>query len=191
MTSPYAAEPPVSPYGAPTYVAAGAGSAPTRLASATIAVAVAMASVEAATAVASFLAAERFADKIRLGGSPLDVFTFYDGLELLLFPVMVAAYVVGCLWLHRARTNTAVTGPRVAHKRAKIWVWLGWWVPIVSFWFPYQVVRERQHYRQRVPRGAPAGVRGVHRGLRGGGVRCVVPDRPHITALQQEALTSR
>lgn len=22
------------------------------------------------------------------------------------------------------------------------WVWFGWWVPIVAWWFPYQVVRD-------------------------------------------------
>ena len=30
----------------------------------------------------------------------------------------------------------------MAHKRSETWVWLGWIVPIVSFWLPFQVVRD-------------------------------------------------
>ena len=33
-------------------------------------------------------------------------------------------------------------GFALEHSRGPVWVWLGWWVPIVSFWFPYQVVRD-------------------------------------------------
>jgi hypothetical protein len=29
----------------------------------------------------------------------------------------------------------------MARKRSETWVWLGWIVPIVSFWLPFQVVR--------------------------------------------------
>jgi Domain of unknown function (DUF4328) len=30
----------------------------------------------------------------------------------------------------------------VRHRRAGVWTWLGWCVPVVSFWFPYQVLAD-------------------------------------------------
>ena len=32
--------------------------------------------------------------------------------------------------------------PHFRHQRSRVWVWLGWLVPGVSFWFPHQVVRD-------------------------------------------------
>lgn len=116
--------------------------APSGLAVATVVLAIAFAVAELGTVLASFSAADDFREVLEDGGSTWDVFTLYDGLESLLFPVMVAAYVVACLWLQTARKNTAVLAPALQHARRPVWVWLGWWVPIVALWFPYQVVRD-------------------------------------------------
>lgn len=85
------------------------------------------------------------------GRSALDFWTPYELTALGYFPVMLAAYVITCLWLHRARTNVEVLAPRSPHARSRGWVWGGWLVPIVSFWFPYQVVRDvlRLRWHQR------------------------------------------
>ena len=37
-------------------------------------------------------------------------------------------------------------------------MWLGWWVPIVSLWFPYQVVRDIQEGSRSRSTRAPAGL---------------------------------
>lgn len=54
----------------------------------------------------------------------------------------LAAWVAACVWLQASRKFAEAANPaaRFAHGRA--WTWLGWWVPVVSFWFPYQVVRD-------------------------------------------------
>lgn len=66
----------------------------------------------------------------------------YDGLVLLLVPFNVAAYVVGVVWLYRSRTFAEAYVPAARHERGRVWTWLGWGVPVVSLWFPYQVVRD-------------------------------------------------
>lgn len=116
--------------------------APVGLAIASGVVAGGVALLEVATAVASVPAASEFSDEIDAGGSAYNVFTTYDALEILVLPGLVAAYVVSCLWLQFARSNTAVISPGFQHRRGGVWVWLGWWVPIVNLWFPLQVVRD-------------------------------------------------
>ena len=115
--------------------------APVGLGIASAVLAVVLTVIEVGTALASISAQDEFADALREGRGPYDVLTLYDGLELLLFPAMVVAYVVSCLWLQAARKNTTFLSPQ-SHQRSAVWVWLGWWVPIVSLWFPYQVVRD-------------------------------------------------
>ncbi len=61
---------------------------------------------------------------------------------LLLLPVQLAAAVVTCLWLWQSRVLAEAVSPARGHARSRVWVWLGWIVPVVAFWFPYQVVRD-------------------------------------------------
>lgn len=98
--------------------------------------------LQVATAVAAVPAAREFRDAVRGGGSPGDVLTWYDGLGVLLILALVATYVVTCLWLQVARANAEAISPGAPQRRARLWVWLGWWVPVVSLWFPFQVVRD-------------------------------------------------
>ncbi|WP_432545659.1 DUF4328 domain-containing protein [Kineococcus sp. SYSU DK004] len=68
--------------------------------------------------------------------STYDVATGLTGLA------WVVSFVVTCLWLGRARRNAEELSPAHHHVRGRAWVWWGWLVPVVSFWFPYQVVRD-------------------------------------------------
>ena len=55
---------------------------------------------------------------------------------------LLAGWVTGSMWLYRARKNAEVLEPRRHHARRAGWAWGGWICPIVSFWFPFQVVRD-------------------------------------------------
>lgn len=72
-----------------------------------------------------------------------NVVVWSDLASIPLFGALVFAYVCTCLWLYRARANTmALTRGAAHHRREQTWVWLGWWMPIVSLWFPLQVVED-------------------------------------------------
>jgi hypothetical protein len=43
------------------------------------------------------------------------------------------------VWLFRIRANAEILVPH-GHRRAKPWLIFDWFVPIVSFWFPKQIV---------------------------------------------------
>lgn len=95
----------------------------------------------------SFEAASVYSESARNGidvmHTPLVAWDLVQIGSLVIFPL----YIVGCLFLHRARNVADALGAPQA--RGKVWVWLGWWVPIVSFWFPYQVVRDLVRAAQR------------------------------------------
>lgn len=50
------------------------------------------------------------------------------------------AGVVFIMWAYNARINAERLTPANEHRRSRVWVWLGWFVPIVNFWFPKQVI---------------------------------------------------
>ncbi|WP_425954393.1 DUF4328 domain-containing protein [Xylanimonas sp. McL0601] len=137
-----------SPYGVPPAVGFRGpwGAAPLRaplgLGVATIVLAAVWTALQFVSLATSFDAADQYAAAAAAGTSVFKVNTAYDGLGLLTGPVTVAAYVVGCLWLQDSRRFAEVVAPAVRQTRGRVWVWLGWVVPVVSFWFPYQVVRD-------------------------------------------------
>ena len=55
---------------------------------------------------------------------------------------LLGGWITGSLWLFRARKNAEVLGPGALFVRSPGWAWGGWICPIVSFWFPFQVVRD-------------------------------------------------
>lgn len=96
--------------------------------------------LDLALAIASFPAAAAFSEAIDGGGTPDDVLTAYDLLGLLMIPALLLAWALTALWLGRARTNVATIRPGFHFRRSPAWDWLGWLVPIVSLWFPLQIV---------------------------------------------------
>lgn len=54
--------------------------------------------------------------------------------------VSLAAQVVFIVWFAKAATNAERLA--LPHARSPIWAILGFFVPIVNFWFPYQVARD-------------------------------------------------
>ncbi|MDQ8040348.1 DUF4328 domain-containing protein [Cellulosimicrobium sp. XJ-DQ-B-000] len=150
---PSALTPPSAPvYGQPTapaYGAYGGGygyvprpPVPGGLATGTIALAVAVTAVQVLAWVTSFRAAEEFERAARAGTPSAEVLTGYDAVGLLLLPVQLAAAIVTCLWLWQSRVLAEAVSPAHGHARSRVWVWLGWIVPVVALWFPYQVVRD-------------------------------------------------
>jgi hypothetical protein len=55
---------------------------------------------------------------------------------------LLAGWITGSMWLFRARKNAERINPRGLFVRSPGWAWGGWICPIVSLWFPFQVVRD-------------------------------------------------
>lgn len=81
----------------------------------------------------------------------------YDNLSTLVVVLEIAAAVVTIVWLWKSRTFAETVSPGWPHARSRVWVWLGWFVPVVAFWFPYQVVRDVRAATLRVQGQGPGG----------------------------------
>jgi hypothetical protein len=101
-----------------------------------------------ATAATSFHAADANRQAVAEGRDPSSVLTAYDGLALLAFALLVPTWIVGSLWLARARSNAERIAPQEM-RRSPAWAFLGWVVPIVSLWFPKQIVDDSARVAQR------------------------------------------
>ncbi|MGW8566209.1 DUF4328 domain-containing protein [Isoptericola sp. NPDC055881] len=137
----YGALAPPGPSPAPTVPAVLAG-APTGLAAAASVLAVVWTVLQLGFFLTSLAAVEPYEAALAARRSLMTVVTPYDSLAVLAFPVQVAMFVVGCLWLQQGRRLAAALSPSVRQVRRPVWVWLGWVVPFVFLWFPYQVVRD-------------------------------------------------
>lgn len=110
---------------------------------------VVLASVVTALQVIAFVVALRSAT--RGTGVPEPAAVSLTDLPIML--AQVAAGVVTCVWLWRSRQFAVVVDPGAPHAREAAWVWLGWIVPVVAWWFPYQVVRDIREATVRDPAG--------------------------------------
>lgn len=106
------------------------------------AVAVAITVLEVLTAALAGPAADRFADAVRAGVPTADVLTPYDVVGTVIALAQALALVLTGLWLLRLRRFAERVQPHVEHARRRWWAFGGWVVPIVSFWFPFQYVRD-------------------------------------------------
>ncbi len=97
--------------------------------------------VEIGETLAAWAAADTYAQAARNEVPVETILTVYDLSVTVWLAAAVASYIVTCLWLYRTRTNSQLLSAR-AHVRSRGWVWAGWLVPIVSWWFPLQVVRD-------------------------------------------------
>lgn len=80
------------------------------------------------------------------------VLTAYDVLGIG-YAVLLPLWIVTSLFLQRARRLAEALAPGFAHQRGPAWTWLGWIVPVVGLWFPYQVVRDIVRNAWRDPWG--------------------------------------
>ena len=94
--------------------------------------------IVAAVAYTEILWLQAFVAALTASGMVAGV-TTYNVLGMLLLPLLIVTYVVTGLWLQRARRNADRIAPN-QQRLSRVWVWLGWIVPIVSFWFPRQLV---------------------------------------------------
>ena len=119
---------------------------------ATIVIAALSAAVQVIEAGLAWPAQQEYLDAADNGTKAYDVWTPYDLIAIPQLPLLIAAYVVTCVWLYKVRTNHEILSPGTHHARSKGWVWGGWVCPVVSLWFPFQVVRDvardpRKHQR--------------------------------------------
>ncbi len=64
--------------------------------------------------------------------------TLYGDAGLAQVALMVVTCVVFLVWFHRVRVNAEVFAPHI-HRKTRGWTVWGWFVPVVSLWFPRRI----------------------------------------------------
>jgi hypothetical protein len=91
------------------------------------------------------------------GRDPAEVLTAHDAVGFLGGGlVLLPLWIVGSLWLSRARANAVLIAPDQI-RRSAVWAWLGWLVPIVLLWFPKQIVDDSWRITSSVAAVGPRG----------------------------------
>jgi Domain of unknown function (DUF4328) len=112
------------------------------LAVATAALAIVVTVLELVEMAVAWYSGGQLQDAAADGVAASETFTAYDIVGLPVLLLLVGAWIVTALWLTQARKNAEALNPRTTHARSEVWAWLGWWVPVVSLWFPFQFVRD-------------------------------------------------
>jgi hypothetical protein len=60
--------------------------------------------------------------------------------DLPLTMLSLVAIVVFIIWMYNARINAERLTYASEHRRSRVWVWLGWFVPVVNLWFPKNII---------------------------------------------------
>lgn len=144
MSNPYGAPPsfPNQPTPGPHDLPQQLPGVPHRLATAATWLAIALTAIVVVTAVISYPVSVHINGMFTGAEDPSawPWFIVSTALALALFAVLIPLYIVGCLWLQQSYDFAKYVNPRFRMRRSQAWVWLGWWVPIVAFWFPFQIV---------------------------------------------------
>lgn len=69
-------------------------------------------------------------------------YTLVAGLATLTMLVQGLAWILAGLWLYLFVEAARALNRESWHERDAYWAFLGWVVPVVNLWFPYQVVRD-------------------------------------------------
>lgn len=105
-----------------------------------IGVAVAWVVVSVLTAVVAQLTKGEMQAWVEGSGGHGSGFTLISVLAVVEGLLMLAAWIAAGVWLLGIRRVAAATARGYPHRRSEVWALLGWVVPVVSLWFPYQVV---------------------------------------------------
>jgi heme/copper-type cytochrome/quinol oxidase subunit 2 len=103
----------------------------------------------AVVAIADALSSQHSANVVREyteGNGTMEDLRAADAISLLVngpgLLVLIAAGVVFIVWLYRSRQNAERLTYDVDHRHKRGWVIGGWFVPVISLWYPGQIVQD-------------------------------------------------
>jgi hypothetical protein len=93
-----------------------------------------------ATALSSISSAQKFQAELDNGTDPTKISTFYDIMSSFTSAAMIGTWIISGYWLKQATEQVQAAGRETKHSpRWALWSWV---VPVVSLWFPYQMIKD-------------------------------------------------
>jgi len=92
-------------------------------------------------ALTSIPSAQSHRDQLASGTAADQIITTYDAMTVLIPITMISSWVITSLWLKRLHMAATATNP-TAMRLKRPWVFWSWIVPVVSLWFPKNLIED-------------------------------------------------
>jgi hypothetical protein len=92
-------------------------------------------------ALTSIPSAQSYRDQLASGTAADQIITTYDAMTVLIPITMISSWVITSLWLKRLHMAATATNP-TAMRLKRPWVFWSWIVPVVSLWFPKNLIED-------------------------------------------------
>jgi hypothetical protein len=92
-------------------------------------------------ALTSIPSAQSYRDQLASGTAADQIITTYDAMTVLIPITMISSWVITSLWLKRLHLAATATNP-TAMRLKRPWVFWSWIVPVVSLWFPKNLIED-------------------------------------------------
>ena len=92
-------------------------------------------------ALASIPSAQSYRDQLASGTAADQIVTAYDAMTVIIPITMISSWVITSLWLKKLHIAATATNP-TAMRLKRPWVYWSWIVPVVSLWFPKNIIED-------------------------------------------------
>ena len=92
-------------------------------------------------ALASIPSAQSYRDQLASGTAADQIVTAYDAMTVIIPITMISAWVITSIWLKKLHISATEVNP-TAIRLKRPWVFWSWIVPVVSLWFPKNLIED-------------------------------------------------
>jgi len=92
-------------------------------------------------ALASIPSAQSYRDQLASGAAADQIVTAYDAMTVIIPITMISSWVITSLWLKKLHIAATATNPTAMRLKCP-WVFWSWIVPVVSLWFPKNLIED-------------------------------------------------
>ena len=92
-------------------------------------------------ALASIPSAQSYRDQLASGTAADQIVTAYDAMTVIIPITMISSWVITSLWLKNLHIAATAVNP-TAMRLKRPWVFWSWIVPVVSLWFPKNIIED-------------------------------------------------
>jgi len=92
-------------------------------------------------ALASIPSAQSYRDQLASGTAADQIVTAYDAMSVIIPITMISSWVITSLWLKKLHIAATAINPS-AMRLKRPWVFWSWIVPVVSLWFPKNIIED-------------------------------------------------
>lgn len=92
-------------------------------------------------ALASIPSAQSYRDQLASGTAADQIVTAYDAMTVIIPITMISSWVITSFWLKKLHIAATATNP-TAMRLKRPWVFWSWIVPVVSLWFPKNLIED-------------------------------------------------